>query len=122
MKTAIGKNIDEYDINRKIRKEKMANIRNAIINSIGVFVYVAIVATIMNNAEKLFGKTDTVATSIGFLMLFTLSAGIVGSLIVGKPIFMYLDGKKKEAVGLLVWTLGCLAAITLIVLLYLGMR
>jgi hypothetical protein len=76
----------------------------------------------MNNAERIFGKMDSVIGAIGFLMLFVLSAGVVGSLIVGKPIFMYLDGKKKEAVSLLVTTLGCLAIITVIVLLYLGLR
>ncbi len=100
----------------------MNNIKTAIINSLGVFAYVVAIATVMNNAEKLFGKEDTIATGIAFLMLFTLSAGVVGSLIVGKPIFMYLDGKKKEAVSLLAWTLGCIAVITLIVLLYLGLR
>lgn len=100
----------------------MNNTKTAIVNSIGVLVYVAIVATVMNNAERIFGKMDSVIGAVGFLMLFVLSAGVVGSLIAGKPIFLYVDGKKKEAINLLVWTLACLAVITLIVLLYLGLR
>jgi len=100
----------------------MENIKRAIINSLGVFIYVAIVAFVMNNAEKIFGKMDSVIGAVGFLMIFVLSAGVVGTLIIGKPIMLYIDNKKKEAVSLLIWTLICLAFITLIVLLYLGLK
>jgi len=100
----------------------MSNWKMALVNSVGVFVYVSIVAWVMNSGERWFGETDTVFTAMGVLLLFTLSAGVVGSLIVGKPIFMYLDGKKKEAVNMLIWTLAFLAIITMIVLIYLGIR
>lgn len=100
----------------------MSNFTRAIINSLGVFIYVAIVATVMNNAERIFGKMDSVAGAVGFLMLFVLSAGVVGSLVIAKPILLYIDGKKKEAVNLLIWTLAFLAIITIVVLSYLGLR
>jgi len=100
----------------------MNNIKTATINSLGVLVYVAIVATVMTHAEKSFGKENPVIAGVGMLMLFTLSAAVVGSLIVGKPIMLYIDNKKKEAVGLLAWTLGFLAVITIIVLFYLGLK
>lgn len=100
----------------------MENIKRAIINSLGVFVYVTIVALVMENAEKIFGKMDSAIGAVGFLMLFVLSAGVVGSLIAGRPIMIYIDNKKKEAVGLLVWTLICLALFTVAVLLYLGLK
>lgn len=100
----------------------MQNIKTAIVNSIGVLVYVAIVSYVMTNAERVFGKMDSAISAVGFLMLFVLSAGIVGSLIVGKPIMLYIDNNKKEAISLLIWTLACLAIITIIVLLYLGLK
>ncbi|MDH4358660.1 MAG: hypothetical protein OEV37_01765 [Candidatus Berkelbacteria bacterium] len=100
----------------------MKNVRTAIINSLGVLIYVAIVSTVMTYAEKIFGKMNTIVGAVGFLMLFTLSAGVVGSLIIGKPIMLYIDNKKKEAVSLLVWTLVFLAIITIAVLIYLGVR
>jgi len=100
----------------------MENLKTAIINSLGVLVYVAIVSTVMHSAENIFGKMDSVIAGIGFLMLFVLSVGIVGSLIAGKPIFLYIDNKKKDAINLLVWTLGCLAVITIVVLVYLGLK
>ena len=82
----------------------------------------AIVATIMNNAERIFGNMDKSIGTVGFLMLFVLSTGVVGTFIIGKPIMLYIDNKKKEAVSLLIWILICLAFITLIVLLYLGLK
>lgn len=36
-----------------------------------------------------------------FLMLFVLSASVVVSLVAGKPLMLYLDGRKKEVVTLL---------------------
>ncbi len=100
----------------------MENIKVAIVNSLGVSVYVAIVAMIMNNAESLFGMEDSIISVVGFLMLFVLSAGVVGSLVIGKPIFLYLDGKKKEAINLLFGTLGCLAVLTVLLLAYLAIK
>jgi len=100
----------------------MKNWKMASLNSLGVLVYVAIVATIMNHAEAIFGKVDGAVGVTGFLLLFTLSVGVVGSLIIGRPIMLYLDGKKKEAVGLLLATLGCLAILTVLLLTYLGLK
>ena len=39
-----------------------------------------------------------------FLMLFVFSALLTGYLVLGKPIMMYVDGQKKEAVRLLFYT------------------
>lgn len=100
----------------------MSNWKRAALNSLGVLLYVAIVATVMNSGEKWFAKTDTVFTAIAVLMLFTLSAAVVGSLVIGKPIFLYIDGKKKEAISLLTLTVAFLAVITFAVLLYLGLK
>jgi len=88
--------------------------KKSFVNSVGVLVYVTIVASIMNNGDRLFGKTDTIYTGIAVLMLFTLSALVVGGLVLGKPVMLYLDGKKKEAVSLLMATAGWLAIFTVV--------
>lgn len=84
------------------------------LNALGMVVYIIVVATIMQNGDKIFGKADNFVTPIAALLLFTLSAVVVGSLVLGKPLTMYLDGKKKEAVRLFVQTAGWLAAFTVI--------
>lgn len=100
----------------------MGNIKTAALNSLGVLVYVSIVAYIMHNGEKIFGKVDSTIGSIGILMLFVLSVGVVAALVVGKSLMLYLDNKKKEAVSLLITTLACLLVLTAAVLLYLGLK
>ena len=88
----------------------------ALIISIGVFIYTAAVSLIMLNGDKIFGQTKTLSSPIAFLMLFVLSATIVGALVLGRPILFYLDGLKKEAVKLFIYTVGCLLALTIIVI------
>lgn len=76
------------------------------LHSIGVAVYIAAVAIFMNNANAIFGKEDTVVTSIAALLLFSLSALVVGALLIGKPIMLFLEGKKKEAVQMVFASAG----------------
>lgn len=90
-------------------------IKYALLNSVGVFIYVTSVATIMQNGEKIFGERENFFGPIAFLMLFVLSATVCGALVLGRPILFYLDGLKKEAVKLFGYTIGWLLAITIVV-------
>lgn len=92
----------------------------AFLHSLGIVAYIAIVSLFMRYGEELFGKEDTYLTPIVFLSLFTLSAAVVGSLMFGKPVMLYFDGKKREAVRLAGTTIGFLAVETLILLIALG--
>jgi hypothetical protein len=96
----------------------------SVLHSLGVLVYVSLVALFMNNAEKIFGKTDNKFLSpVIFLLLFILSALITSSLVLGKPILLYLDGKKTEGVKLLIYTTVSLTVIlALVILAYLGLK
>ena len=58
------------------------------------------------------GKSNTILVPITLLMLFVMSASITGFLIFGKPVQVYLDGKKKEALSLLMQTLVFFSIIT----------
>ena len=85
------------------------------LNASGTLVYVVLVAQIMSNGSKWFGQVDNKTfTPIAVLMLFVLSAAIVGTLVLGRPALMYLDGKKTEGVKLFLYTLGWIAAFTII--------
>jgi len=78
-------------------------------------VYIVLVALLMNNANELFGKMTGILGIVAFLLLFTFSAAVVGGLVLGKPLMMYLGGIKKEAVLQLLATLGWLLAGLIIV-------
>ncbi|MCL5774979.1 MAG: hypothetical protein M1333_02075 [Patescibacteria group bacterium] len=64
----------------------------------GVAAYVTLVAWGMTRAEHWFGGQNPGLWGPAlFLMLFCLSAAIVGSLLFGRPLYLVLAGKKTEA-------------------------
>lgn len=97
--------------------EKSELVSISLKNAVLTIIYVFLVAILMWKANDIFGKMDNFLGPFSFLLLFTLSAAIVGSLIIGKPVFLYLDGKKKESVMLLLYTIVWLLAATVIALL-----
>ena len=92
----------------------------SLLHSLGVVVYIILVAALMNNGSRLFGEEDTILTVIAILLLFTISAAIVGTLVFGKPVMWYLNGQKKEAVQLTFSTIGFLVieAIVIFIILF----
>jgi len=81
-----------------------------------VVAYTSGVAWIMFNGQKLFAQKDTIFTPIALLMLFVVSATIVGSLVLGRPVLLYLDGKKSDALKMFAYTLGWLFLATILFL------
>jgi hypothetical protein len=101
----------------------MANqkiIKNAFINSAEAVIYVALVVVVIMNGERLFGNQENkIISGIAFLLTFVFSAAVMGVVIFGRPILWYLDGFKKEAVKLIIYTLGFLFVILVCILLVL---
>jgi hypothetical protein len=80
----------------------------AFLHSLGVVIYITFVAYLLQHANQWFGTMTNIWGPIAFLLLFTLSAAIIGLLIFGRPVYMYLNGKKKEAFSFIFATLGFL--------------
>ena len=89
-------------------------LKNALGNAVGVAVYVIVIATFLSNASNIFGPDEpkTALVPIVMLLLLILSAAITGFLVFGRPVLWYLDGRKKEALSLLAYTLVALFIIT----------
>ncbi|MFA5925412.1 MAG: hypothetical protein WC831_00595 [Parcubacteria group bacterium] len=75
--------------------------------ALGEAVYIGLVALLMSGAERFFGNApdNKILAPITFLLLFVLSAAVSGALVLGKPVLMYMEGKKKEALTLFSFTL-----------------
>ncbi len=84
-------------------------IQQAFLFALGEVVYISLVALLLFIVGKLFGdKPDpAIIAPIAFLLLLVISASISGALILGKPLMLYLDGKKKDALqlfgGIVAW-------------------
>ncbi len=81
--------------------------------SAGAVLYIATIATVMQNTEKIFGAEDiAILAPMGFLLLLVVSAATMGILIFGKPIMLYVDGKKREGVATAICTIIQMALFT----------
>ena len=88
----------------------------SILNALGTTIYIGLIALIMQNGEKIFGQMSNLFGPIAFLLLFVLSAAITGALVLGRPVLMYLENQKKEALKLFFYTLGWLLIMIMIIL------
>lgn len=84
--------------------------------SVGVIVYIVLVSTIMRQGEVLFGKMQNFWGPVGFLMLFTLSAAVVGLLVFGRAGYLFLNGLKREGIKQAFYTIGWIFIETVVVL------
>jgi hypothetical protein len=86
----------------------------SLVHSLGVLVYVSGVAWIMQNGERIFGHNFW--GPVVLLLLFVFSALITGLLVLGRPIYLFLNGEKTDAVKMLFYTVGWMFVIITIVL------
>ncbi len=89
-------------------------IRNAFLHALGAAAYVALVASGIFYSSHLIapGPDRSILIPMTMLLLLVLSAAMMGTLIFGRPVMLYLDGKKKEALSFLFYTLGFFSLLT----------
>ena len=97
-----------------MKKSKL--ISYGLLHSLSVLIYTAAVAWFMFNGERFFGNDKNFTMPLALLLLFVLSATIVGLLVLGHPIYMYLNGHRQEGIKLLFYTIAWLAIITIVIL------
>lgn len=85
----------------------------SLINAAGAFAYIAAVAWLLFNGEKIFGKAQNFAIPIFLLLLLVISATVTALLVLGKPASLYWSGLKKEGIVLLLCTLAWLVVFAL---------
>ena len=84
-------------MHRKLLKQSLLHVVLAI-------AYIFCVAAFFRSAEFLLGKEDNFFAPVIVLMLLVLSAAIMAILFFGRPIQLYLDNQKKEALAFLGYT------------------
>ena len=90
--------------------------KNPYLNALWAAVYISLVATLMHYGQSLpfANKPDTVFAPMAMISLLTFSVAVMGYLFAMRPIQMYLDGEKREAVNFFVRTLSTFGVITVI--------
>lgn len=94
---------------------KKSTLKYALIHALGAAAYIALIATLVNYVPKTVDNAKPPMPAIAFLLAFVTSAAVMGLLIFARPLMWYLDGKKKEALFLAIYTVSLLILIALIV-------
>lgn len=81
--------------------------------------YVTLIALFMTHANQYFGPGPNILGVMAFLLVFVFSAAISGALILGKPVLLYLENQKREAVELFGITLGWIFLLLIILFTFL---
>ncbi|MBU0545958.1 hypothetical protein KKA13_01760 [Patescibacteria group bacterium] len=89
------------------------------LHAMGVFAYVSFVSWFLFNGEKFFGRASNFLMPLLLLLIFVISAVITGLLVLGKPVLLYWDGRKKDAIYFLSATLGWLIVLAMILAIFL---
>jgi len=100
----------------KCNKQHLAIISLA--QAAGVFVYNLLLIVFMNGMEDFLTSDDQLIAPFIFLTLFVVSAAITGALVLGKPILLYLDKKRSEAIKLFIMSLAWLLIFVAIAILF----
>ncbi|HBG81236.1 TPA: hypothetical protein DDW69_00150 [candidate division CPR2 bacterium] len=88
-------------------------------NTSGAAVYMFLVSQVMQNGSKLFGEKDSMFTPLVVLLLFSLSAAVVGGLVFGQSIILFLNKKNSEGIKAAIYSIGWLGIYTVLGLLLL---
>ena len=91
----------------------------AVVDALGALLYIAGVAWLMSNEKNILPGHNFLAP-VAMLSLFVLSALITSLVILGRPIYFYFEGRKSDAVKLLVYTAVSFAVFTAAVFLILA--
>ena len=89
--------------------------RRAVVNTGAAAAYVAAVGAFLYYAgQARSGSPSTPLIPIAMLMLLVFSAALTGALLFGQPVLWYLDGRKRDALSLLLATLASFLLFTVI--------
>ena len=83
-------------------------------NTSGAAVYIFLVSQIMQNGDQLFGQNDNMLTPFVVLLLFSLSAAVVGGLVLGPSVVLFLENKKSESIKSALYSIGWLGLYTVL--------
>lgn len=90
--------------------------KNPFINAAVATLYISAIVSFMFYGLAHSHPDNSVFFPIAFISLFTLSAAVMGYLFLYKPLMLFLDGDKKNAVNLFLQTVAVFAGITAVIL------
>lgn len=85
--------------------------------ALGEVAYIALVVSFMSQGEQIFEGKPELLLGMTMLTLLVVSTSVSGALVLGRPIFLFLEGRRREAMILFSSILGWLLSFLLIFIL-----
>jgi len=79
-------------------------LKRGFFQALGVAVYCSLVGIFPWKGEEIFGSGPSYFIPVAFLLLFSTSALVCALLVFYKPYKLFFDGKKKQAIDLVLYT------------------
>ena len=89
--------------------------QRSFLNALGTIAYIVAIVLIISNLGQWFVDEKTIVIPMAMISLFVVSATVTGGLVLGKPILMYWDGQKADAIKMFLYTIGWLALGTIVI-------
>lgn len=90
--------------------------KNPLVHAFSATAYIALIVLVVFYGSSIFEPIeDTILIPIAMLSLLVLSVAVMGYIFFYKPLQLYIDGNKQEAVSFFFKTLGYFAGITVII-------
>jgi hypothetical protein len=94
-------------------------ILKSFINTALATLYIFLVSQIMLNEQRWFGDMNNNFGPFVILLLFSLSAAVVGGLVFGNSVLLFFENKKHEGIKSAIYSIGWLGVYTFLGLLIL---
>jgi hypothetical protein len=89
-------------------------LKRSFAHAAGVIAYVFAVSLLLSRGKDIFGDSEeTLLIPVFMMLLLVVSATVTGLLVLGKPVMLYLNGARKDALAMLGATVGWLVAFLL---------
>ena len=102
--------------------EKMSPQTLGLLQAVGVTAYCSLVGLIFWKGNEIFGKADRYIGPVIFLILFIVSAMITALMVFYKPYLLFFDGKKKQALDVVLSTTSWLVLFFFVFLFFMFVR
>lgn len=93
------------------------------VNAVLAFAYIGAVSLLLRYLESTRHDTpDTIVDGIGFISLVVFSASVMAFLFFYQPLVLLLERRKREAASYSLKTIGIFGAVTVLMLILVGMQ
>jgi hypothetical protein len=78
--------------------------KRGFLQALGVTIYCSLIGIFFWKGNEIFGKINNYFGPVAFLLMFSVSVLICALIVFYKPYKLFFDGKKKEAIDIVLYT------------------